>query len=97
MFKFKLDNKMYFDSDDDFYQFCVEPYIIPVEYTNDQGETKYYMDFNLSKSYQNAINQGKVFIIKDPNSQIFKHQAVSYRTITKPIQNLEQYHGVFGI
>ena len=91
MFNIKNINKMYFDSDDDFYQFCVEPYIIPVEYTDNNGEIKYSMDFNLSKAYKDAVNQGKTFIIKDPDSQIFKHQAVSYRTITKPIQNLEQY------
>lgn len=92
MFKLNV-NKMYFDSDDDFYKFCVDPIIIPVEYITDEGETKYSMDFNFTKSYQDAVNQGKIFIIKDPDSQIFKHQAVSYRTITKPIQNLEQYFG----
>ena len=53
------------------------------------------MDFNLSNAYNDAISQGKKFIIKDPNSQIFKHQAVSYRTITKPIQNLEEYFDLF--
>ena len=83
--------KLFFNSDDEFYKFCVVPEIIPVEYVNPEGETKYYMDFNFTHAYNDAIKQGKVFIIKDPNSKIYKHQAVSYRTITKPIQNLEEY------
>lgn len=87
--------KLFFNSDDEFYKFCVVPEIIPVEYINQAGETKYYMDFNLSNAYNDAISQGKKFIIKDPNSQIFKRQAVSYRTITKPIQNLEEYFDLF--
>ena len=85
--------KIYFKSDDDFYKFCVVPEIIPVEYINPNGETKYYMDFNLTNAYNDAVKQGKKFIILDPNSQIFKRQAVSYRTITKPIQNLVEYYG----
>ena len=87
--------KLFFNSDDEFYKFCVVPEIIPVEYVNQDGEIKYYMDFNLSNAYNDAVKQGKKFIIKDPNSQIFKHQAVSYRTITKPIQNLEEYFDLF--
>lgn len=83
--------KMYFNSDDEFYKFCVVPEIIPVEYIDVDGTTRYYMDFNLTTAYHDAIEQGKKFIIRDPNSQIYKHQAVSYRTITKPIQNLEEY------
>ena len=33
-----------------------------------------------------------IFIIKDENSQIYKHGAVSYRTITKEISNLEPWY-----
>lgn len=92
---FRITSKMFFDSDDDFYKFCVVPELIPIEYVNNNGETKYFTDFNLSNAYHDAIAQGKKFIIKDPNSQIYKHQAVSYRTITKPIQNLEEYFDLF--
>lgn len=86
-------NKMYFKCDDDFYQFCVVPVIIPREFVNKlTGETLYYMDFELSDAYKNALAQNKKFVIKDKNSQIFKHKCVSYRTITKPIENLEEYN-----
>ena len=88
-----IPQKMYFDSDDDFYKFCVVPVIVPKERISKDGTIIRSMDFNLSNEYHNAVKDGKMFIIKDPNSQICKHQAVSYRTITKPIENLEEYFG----
>ena len=84
---------MYFDSDDDFYKFCVVPVIVPKERVSRDGTIRRSMDFNLSNDYHNAVKDCKIFIIKDPKSQICKHQAVSYRTITKPIENLEEYFG----
>lgn len=89
----KISNKMYFDTDEDFYRFCVVPIIVAKDRVQPDGSIRQSMDFNLSSEYNNAVNDGKVFVIKDPNSQIYKHQAVSYRTITKPIVNLEEYYG----
>ena len=89
----RIPNKMYFDNDDDFYRFCVVPVIVPKERVQIDGSIRQSMDFNLSHEYNNAVDNGTIFIIKDPNSQIYKHQAVSYRTITKPIVNLEEYYG----
>ena len=88
-----IPQKMYFDCDDDFYRFCVVPVIVPKERILRYCTIRRSMDFNLSNEYQNAVDNGIQFIIKDPNSQICKHQAVSYRTITKPIENLEEYFG----
>lgn len=81
---------LYFDNDDDFYNFCVEPKIYPAvdANLNDLG----YIDFNLSSAYQDAVTAGKSFMIKDLNSKIYKNQCVSYRTISKPIQNLKKYN-----
>lgn len=86
-------NKLYFNCDDDFYRFCVVPVIIPREFINKlTGEPAYYMDFDLSYEYKDALAKNKKFVIKDSNSQIFKNKCVSYRTITKPIENLEEYN-----
>lgn len=82
---------IYFDSDDDFYKFCVVPEIKAKPFALDNGETFYTMDFDLSNDYNMAIQNGNIFVIKDENSQIYKHGCVSYRTISKPIQNLEPY------
>lgn len=89
----RIPQKMYFDNDDSFYKFCVIPAIVPRERTCTDGRIIKYMDFNMSPEYTAAVDNGVVFVIKDPNSQIYKNQAVSYRTITKPIANLEEYFG----
>jgi len=73
---------IFFDNDDEFYQFCVVPQINIVDGV---------MTFDLSSAYYNAVNNGCKFIIKDEDSSIFKHQAVSYRTLTQPVKNLVQY------
>jgi hypothetical protein len=59
-----------------------------------------------SDMYKNYIDQGKKFIIKDENSQVYKHQCVNKRVPVKiddlpsydrltlvqlPVQNLEPY------
>jgi hypothetical protein len=85
------DNIIYFDSDNEFYDYCVVPELVPVQYIDSEGNEKYYSDFNLSSQYNNAINNGTRFIIKDEDSQIYKHGCVSYRTISKDIQNLDPW------
>ena len=87
------DNIIFFNNDDEFYQYCVVPELVPVQYIDNSGVEKYYTDFNFTPQYQHAIDNGMRFIIKDEDSNIFKHGAVSYRTITKDIQNLDQWFG----
>ena len=88
----QISKTKYFDSDDEFYKFAVVPVLIAKEWPNSiDGKTRYYTDFNFSYKYQNALKKGHRFVIKDPNSQICKHQAVSFRTITKPIKNLDDW------
>lgn len=89
------DNKniMYFDSDQDFYDFCVVPSLRPDMRMVDGVMIPKYFTFDLSYRYNDALQNGVYFCIKDPNSQIYKHGAVSYRTITKKIDNLLQYFG----
>lgn len=86
---------MYFTSDDEFYNFCVVPKLVVCTDTDDEGNVLRYTDFNFSDAYNNAIAQNKKFIIRDENSRIFKHGCVSYRTITKPVSNLEEYTNWF--
>ena len=87
-----LDNVIYFDNDDEFYDYCVEPKLITIPFVDKNGDTRYYTDFNFTNAYNNDVKDGKIFIIKDENSQIYKHKAVSYRTITKEISNLEPWY-----
>lgn len=85
------DNIIYFDSDNEFYDYCVVPELVPVQYIDSEGNEKYYSDFNFTSQYNNAVNNGMRFVIKNEDSQIYKHGCVSYRTISKDIQNLDPW------
>jgi hypothetical protein len=83
---------MYFNSDDEFYDFCVNPQIVARELNvKNNGTPLYAFDWNFTDQYNKALEENKIFIIKDEDSKIYKHGAVTYKTITKPIKNLEQY------
>ena len=84
---------IFFDSDDEFYNFCVVPVLFTVNKRNKNGEDTLCTDFNLSPMYHDYVKQGKKFCIKNEDSQIYKRGCVSYRCVNKPIQNLTQYFG----
>lgn len=85
----KTGNNIFFDNDEEFYDWAVIPHLDI--YKTESG--LYYTSFELSNLYHEAVSNGYRFIIKDEDSQIYKHQAVSYRTITQPIENLDPYYG----
>ena len=87
-------NRIYFDNDDDFYAFSVNPTLVTKEFVDANGNVGYYCDFDFTPQYYDAVNAGKKFIIKDENSNIYKHQAVSFRTISKPVSNLGYYYEI---
>ena len=83
----------FFESDDDFYQFCVIPELKVKEYVDNNGNIQHYTDFEFSDEYLEAVEAGVSFVIKDEDSKIYKRKAVSYRTITKKVKNLKGYFG----
>lgn len=87
------DEIMSFKSDADFFNFCVNPEIVFKEFVDKEGNTRCYYDFEFTKAYSDAVEQDVYFVIEDEDSQIFKHGAVSYRSITKEVENLKQYWG----
>ena len=87
-------NIIYFNNDDEFFNFCVNPEIVINETTDANGNPGCYYTFNFTDVYNSCIRDGKKFIIMDDNSRIFKNKCVSYRTITKPVENLEPYFRV---
>lgn len=78
---------MYFDTDADFHSFCVIPQYKIVQ--SETGQT--YYDFDFTSDYLNALAAGTKFTIRDKNSNVLKHKAVSFGSITKPVQNLKMY------
>ena len=79
-------NIIYFENDDEFYEFCVNPSLKVVE-----GKNGHYTDFDFNYAYEKALKEGKRFVIKDEDSQIYKRGFVSYRTVTKKVENLDPY------
>lgn len=86
-----LDNIIYFDNDNEFYDYCVKPTV--VVNSNALGSLGYDIEF--TDHYNNAIANNQRFCIKDENSKIFKHNCVNYKLISKDIQNLEPYFAGF--
>lgn len=89
----KEKNIIYFDNDDEFYEYAVVPEIVAYKtnHIDKFGYPIYYYDWNFSDMYNDDIKNGMLYMIKDENSQIFKHGAVTYSTITKSVPNLQQY------
>lgn len=92
------DNIIYFESDEEFEDFCLAPYGIIV---NPENASSPYWTGVYSDLYKDAINEGKKFIIKNEDSVVFKHKCVTKRVpiqgtgrealVQMPVQNLEQY------
>ena len=88
------DNVMRFKNDEEFFNFCVNPTLVINECGAPCIEGTYYQTFNFTKDYNDAVNNGKQFMICDENSQIYKRGAVSYKTITKKVNNLVPYYEI---
>lgn len=74
------DEIMFFESDEEFTDFCVAPYAEIKE----SGKGNPYVAGDYSDEYKRCIEQGKRFIIKDEDSQVYKNQSVRKRV---PIYN----------
>ena len=91
-------NIIYFDSDEEFTDFCLAPYGVIV-YGKDGSSPTWKGEY--TEQYKNAIQKGMTFVIKDEDSVVFKHQCVAKVVpiqgtgrsagVKLPVQNLEQY------
>lgn len=92
-----LDNKnqeekndiMYFDNDNEFVDFCIDPDI--VLHKNDQYNLFYY-DIQFTPEYLKCVKDGKKFCIRDQKSKVCKHKGVTYKLVFKPVENLIDYN-----
>ncbi len=82
-----VDKDLFFDNDDEFYEFAVIPALV-IKQSN-AGTA--YTDFEFTDQYNDAIANDRHFYIKDENSKIAKHKAISYGVLTKPVQNIGEY------
>lgn len=94
------DNIVFFESDEEFTDFCVEPY------AQVKGENGIGGDY--SEMYKNYLQQGMIFIIKDEDSVVYERHSVAkkvpvimedgshfrperYTNVQLPVENLEIY------
>ena len=90
-------NIIYFESDQEFEDFCVAPYAEVKQSENGP----LYIQGDYSDLYKEAIEKGTKFIIKDENSVVEKRGCVAkrvpvlgtrrYTLIQLKVQNLEPY------
>ena len=86
-------NIMYFIDDDDFAQFCINPNEIINTVVDGNGVVKYFVDYDFTPMYLNAVKNGIKFCIQDVNSHVNKDGYLGYRTCSKKIDNIERYYG----
>jgi hypothetical protein len=70
-----IDNIIYFESDEEFEDFCVAPYATIKQSENGTN----YCAGDYSDIYKECVKEGKLFVIKDRNSKVYKRQAVTKR------------------
>ena len=94
----RLSDIMFFDSDDEFTDFCLAPYGILV--TDNNGNPPTWTGV-YSDEYKDCVAKGMKFVIKDINSSVCEHHCVSKRVpiqgtgkvrlVQKPVKNVEIY------
>ena len=93
----KIDDIIYFESDEEFTDFCVAPYAV-IKQSKKGG---YYVAGEYSDEYLKCVEMGKKFVIKDEDSMVFERQCVSKRVpvqdshkktlVQLSVENLEEY------
>lgn len=77
-----------FDDDKEFIEWCVDT---SIKIRQDGDIISSYFDFTLQ--YDEWVKSGYYFIIADKQSQIYKHQSVTVKVLTRKVQNLKTFYG----
>lgn len=77
-----------FDDDKEFIEWCVDA---SIKIRQDGDIISSYFDF--TPQYDEWVKSGYHFIITDKQSQIYKHQAVTVKVLTRKVQNLKTFYG----
>lgn len=83
----EIGNIFFFDSDDEFTDFCVKPYATVVYPQNGSP----YIEGDYSDEYKQCIEEGKRFIIKDEDSKVYRRNCVCKRVPIK-LEDFPSYH-----
>lgn len=87
-------NILYFDNDTDFEAFALNPMKVCSKFDKNGNEV-FFIDCSFSKMYNDAIECGKRFCIKDIKSHVNKDGLLGTRwaTYSIPSENIEKYYG----
>ena len=69
------DNMLFFESDEDFEDFCIAPYAV----IKMKEDGRPVICFDYSDLYKQCLEEGKSFVIKDVNSKVFKRKCACKR------------------
>ena len=84
----KENNTITFADDNEFYDWAVVPYDV---FERTENGTLIYT-WNFTSAYEKAVEEGTKLIIDDQNSQVVKHQSVTHRTVTRPVEVLPRQY-----
>lgn len=80
-------NVIVFKNDEEFYKWCIDPELYIKE-----GKSCSYTTWDFSYDYKKALREGKKFAIYTNDSRVLKNGDISYRTITKKVENVVPYN-----
>lgn len=86
-----MGNAYYFDTDDDFINFCMDPTKKVTTIICDDGTVRALGDYDYSDMYKKCIANGTHFIIKDENSRIIKNGDFTFVDCTRYPENVVEY------
>lgn len=75
-------NKITFDNDDEFYDWAVSKFDV---FERTESGTL-VVTWNFTSLYEKALEKGTKLIINDPKSLVVKHQAATFRAVTRPVE-----------
>lgn len=91
--EYEEENVLYFNNDDDFSLFCMNPELKTYSRVDNFGNTVYQTYYDFSDDYLNAVNSGMYFCVKDENSHVNKDGILGYKNTSKCIDNVKRYYG----
>lgn len=75
-----INNTIYFESDEEFEDFCIAPYATIVQ----NNTASAYISASHSDMYRQCLADGKFFVIMDEDSKVYNRQCATKRVPVQP-------------
>ncbi len=77
-----------FENDEEFDEFAIDP---QVRIFSDDNGIHYY-DWKFTADYENEVENGTIFYIKDRNAEVLRRNSCTYKIISKRVENVKPYN-----